>query len=141
MWNFILKTWQLRICCGCGNTWESINMFPLQSQISKHTFKILLWGWCGCFMLRGYQVVLVKFIFNFLTIRNIYSQNFYNFFSQVDIFHTTECHITFFRFPIPAISRLSMLGRSPEGFRKGSISFKAFFTEVCFYKKNVVSSA
>ena len=39
VYNFVLKTSQLRIYC--GNTWKNINMFPLQSQISKHTLKIL----------------------------------------------------------------------------------------------------
>ena len=59
----------------------------------------------------------------------MYSQIFYTFFSQVDIFHTT---FTFFRTPIPAISHLSKLGCSPEKFEKVSISFKTFFTEVWF---------
>ena len=41
----------------CGNTW---NMILLQSQISKHPLKILLWGCCGCFMLKWYQIKLFR---------------------------------------------------------------------------------
>ena len=33
-------------------------MFPLQIQISKHTFKILLSGWCG--WLKWYQIKLFR---------------------------------------------------------------------------------
>ena len=71
----------------------------------------------------------------------MYSQNFYNFFSQVDNFHTTESTFAFFSTPIPHISHLSKLGHSPKKFEKVSTSFKTFFAEVWFFEKNVVSSA
>ena len=62
----------------------------------------------------------------------MHSQIFYTFFSQIDIVHTTEYHITFFRTPIPTISHLSKLGRSLEKFENDLI-FKVFFTEACLF--------
>ena len=56
------------------------------------------------------------------------------FFSQVDIFHTTECHIYIFHFS--HFNNLELiLGHSLEKFENDLISCKAFFTEVCFFFK------
>ena len=48
------------------------------------------------FLIRHSFITLHKFL-NFLVLRKKYSQNFYIFFSDVNIFHTTECHIYIFQ--------------------------------------------
>ena len=74
----------------------------------------------------------VQVVLNFLVIKNKYHQNLYMFFSQVDIFHTTECHIYIFHFS--HFNNLALiLGHSLEKFENDLISCKAFFTEVCFF--------
>ena len=70
----------------------------------------------------------------------MYSKNFYTSFSQVDIFIPQSATFKFFRTPIPTISDLSKLRHSPQKSENDLISFKAFFTEVCYFKKNCVVS-
>ena len=71
----------------------------------------------------------------------MYSQNFNVSLVSLIFFIPQSVVFTFFRTPILAISHLSKLWRIPEKFKKDLISFKTFFTEACFFKKNVVSAA
>ena len=73
----------------------------------------------------------VQVILKFLVIRNMYSQHFYTLTSI-----PPDATFTFFRTLI--LSHLSKFGHSPEKFKIGVISFKAFFTEVSLFKKDAV---
>ena len=68
----------------------------------------------------------------------MYSQNFYTFFRQVDIFHTTECHIYIFLNSYS--THLSKLGRSPEKFENDLKLLKHSSLKFCFLKRHCVVS-
>ena len=71
-------------------------MFPLQSQLSKHTFKIPLQGCCSCFILKWYQIKLFRgYLF-----KRIYLIAFYKIMVYIRQILAVYCVFCKFLFPV-----------------------------------------